>query len=79
MIKSTTTSTLTNTMIELKLADSLMPLISSIVTATDINRPGRFMMPWTVVPSASVIVSNGPLLKASGKFIPNVSLNRLTT
>ena len=53
--------TLMTTITELKLADSLIPLMSSKVTPTAISNPGRLIRPETSLPSASVTLSQGPL------------------
>ena len=79
MMNNTTTKTLTITINELKLADSLIPLIKSKVTATELKNAGRLKIPVAVVPSVSYIAVPGGALRASGKFIPSVSLKRLTT
>ncbi len=44
---ATTTATLTMTMTELTLADSLMPMMSRIVTSTAMSIAGRLMIPVT--------------------------------
>src|SRR5690349_10602407 len=61
-----TTSTLRMTMTELTLADSLMPMTSSMVTKIVINTAGRLKMDVAVLPSASCTTVPGAALNAAG-------------
>ena len=66
-MRTTTTSTLMITIIELKLADSLMPRMSNKVTATAINAAGKLNTPVaTVFPAASFNTVPGGALSANG-------------
>src|SRR6266536_4630738 len=78
IMKRITTATFTSTITLLKLADSLMPTTSSVVTTAMMSTAGRLKTAVAVVPSAHVTLTPRAADSAHGTLMPKSCRNDTT-
>ncbi len=69
-MNTSTTATLITTTTALTLADSLIPIISSIETTQMMNTAGRLISPCTSCPSGSCTGCHGEAIRYGGRVMP---------
>src|SRR5688500_3320390 len=77
-MNTSTTATLTKTITPLTLADSLMPITSSVVTSATITTAGTLNQAVTCEPSASVSTVPRAAAKCGGMWMPRSPRNDTT-